>query len=82
MGMNPHLWMMCNDLEEGKRLPSLVALKAVEPSDTLMEVVLVDSQEDSRLRALEAKAQEIYHNAENTFVLVEKIGKLVAVYMG
>ncbi|KAF3447261.1 hypothetical protein FNV43_RR12441 [Rhamnella rubrinervis] len=82
LGMNPYVWVMCNDLEEGRRLPSLMSLKAIEPSETSMEVVLVDRHGDSRLKELEDKAQELYCASENTLVLVEKLGKLVAIYMG
>ncbi|XP_059631240.1 serine/threonine-protein kinase CTR1 isoform X2 [Cornus florida] len=82
LGMNPYLWAMCNDMEEGRRLPSLMALKAIEPHNTSMEVVLVNRHEDSRLKELEDKAQELYFASENTLVLVEKLGKLVAIYMG
>ncbi|XP_028802177.1 serine/threonine-protein kinase CTR1 isoform X2 [Neltuma alba] len=82
LGINPYLWAMCNNEDEGRRLPSLLALKAVEPSETSMEVVLVDIHEDSRLKQLQDKAQELYCASENTLVLVEKLGKLVAVYMG
>lgn len=80
--MNPYLWVMCNNLEEGSRLPSLMALKGIEPSDTPMEVVLIDRRGDSKLRELEDKAQEIFFAAENTLVLAEKLGQLVAVHMG
>ena len=59
-----------------------MALKAVEPSDSSMEVVLVDKYGDTRLKELEDKAQELYFASENTLVLVEKLGKLVAIYMG
>ncbi|KAK1367013.1 Serine/threonine-protein kinase CTR1 [Heracleum sosnowskyi] len=82
LGMNPYVWVLCNQLEESKRIPSLVELKSIEPDDTSMEVVLVDRYGDSRLRELEEKAQELYFASENTSVLVEKLGKLVAVYMG
>ncbi|XP_054788717.1 serine/threonine-protein kinase CTR1-like isoform X2 [Prosopis cineraria] len=82
LGINPYLWVMCNDEEEGRRLPPLLALKAVEPSETSMEVVLVDIHEDSRLKQLQDKAQELYCASENSLVLVEKLGKLVAAYMG
>ncbi|KHN08281.1 Serine/threonine-protein kinase CTR1-like protein [Glycine soja] len=82
LGMNPYLWVMCNDVEEGRRIPTLMALKAVEPSDTCMEVVLVDRREDSRLKLLQDKAQELYCASENTLLLVEQLGKLVAIYMG
>ncbi|EEF48642.1 map3k delta-1 protein kinase, putative [Ricinus communis] len=82
LGMNPYLWLMCNDEEEGRRLPPLMSLKEIEPSDTSMEVVLVDGLGDSRLKELEDKAHELYCASENTLVLVEKLGKLVAVCMG
>lgn len=73
---------MCNDLDEGRQLPSLMALKAIDPVDTSMEVILVDRRGDSRLRELEDKAQELFFAAENDFMLAEELGKLVAVHMG
>ncbi|XP_038703808.1 serine/threonine-protein kinase CTR1-like isoform X2 [Tripterygium wilfordii] len=82
LGMNPYLWVMCNSEEDGRRLPSLMALKEIEPGETSMEVVLVDGQGDSRLKELEDMARELYCASESTLVLVEKLGKLVAVYMG
>ncbi|KVH61633.1 Armadillo repeat-containing protein 3 and Serine/threonine-protein kinase CTR1 [Cynara cardunculus var. scolymus] len=82
LGMDPYMWMMCNDSEEGKHLPSLLSLKAVNPSSTSMEVVLVDRYGDSRLRDLEDRAQELYFSAENHLMLAEKLGKLVASTMG
>ena len=82
LGINPYLWVMCNDVDEGKRLPPLMSLKAIDPCETSMEVVLVDRHGDSRLKELEDKAQELYCDSENMLVLVEKLGKLVAIYMG
>lgn len=73
---------MCNEDEEGSRLPSLMSLKEIEPSETSMEVIIVDRRGDARLKALEDKAQELYCASENMLVLVEKLGKLVAIYMG
>ncbi|XP_076890342.1 serine/threonine-protein kinase CTR1-like [Bidens hawaiensis] len=82
LGMDPFMWMMCNGSEEGKRLPSLLALKAVNSGSTSMEVVLVDRYRDSRLRDLEDRAQELYFSAENNRMLAEQLGKLVASTMG
>lgn len=82
LGMDPYLWLMCNDSEEGKKLPSLLLLKETEPSDTSMEVVLIDRREDARLKEMEDKAHELYCASENMLVLVEQLGRLVAVYMG
>ncbi|KAK6257111.1 hypothetical protein QUC31_000570 [Theobroma cacao] len=82
LGMNPYLWVMCNEFEEGRRLPPLMSLREIEPNATSMEVVLVDRRGDTRLKELEDKAQELYCASENTLVLVEKLGQLVAIYMG
>ncbi|KAI3806683.1 hypothetical protein L1987_22597 [Smallanthus sonchifolius] len=82
LGMDPYMWMMCNDSEEGKRLPSLLALKSVNSGSTSMEVVLIDRYRDSRLCDLEDRAQELYFSAENNQMLAEKLGKLVASTMG
>ncbi|KAK9994274.1 hypothetical protein SO802_023977 [Lithocarpus litseifolius] len=82
LGMNPYVWLMCNDVEEGRQLPPLMSLKEVDPNETSMEVVLVDRRGDSRLKELEDKAQELYCASEDTFMLVKKLGKLVAIYMG
>lgn len=82
LGMNPYVWLMCNDVEEGRRLPTLMSLMEVDYSEASMEVVLVDRRGDSRLKELEDKAQELYCASEDTFMLVEKLGKLVAIYMG
>ncbi|MED6148626.1 hypothetical protein PIB30_054797 [Stylosanthes scabra] len=82
LGMNPYLWVMCNENEEGKKLPTLMSLKAVEPSETSMEVVIIDRNEDSQLKQLMEKAQELYCQSKNSLLLVEQLGKLVAVCMG
>ncbi|KAI5435486.1 serine/threonine-protein kinase CTR1 [Lathyrus oleraceus] len=83
LGMNPYLWLMCNDMEEeGNCLPTLMALRAVEPNESSLEVILIDRREDSRLKVLQDKAQELYSASENTLMLVEKLGKLVAIFMG
>ncbi|XP_058069386.1 serine/threonine-protein kinase CTR1-like isoform X2 [Magnolia sinica] len=82
LGMSPYLWVMCNELEEGRQLPSLAALRAVDPSDSQMEVVLFDKREDICLKELEDKALELYYGLGNTLKLVEKLGQLVSNFMG
>ncbi|KAI7750181.1 hypothetical protein M8C21_011008, partial [Ambrosia artemisiifolia] len=82
LGMDPYMWMMCNDSVEGKRLPSLLELKAVEAATSSMEVILVNRYKDSRLRDLEDIAQELYFSAETALMLAEKLAKLVAASMG
>lgn len=80
--MNPHLWVMCNESDEGRRLPSLEQLKAVDPIDSLMEVVLVDKYRDARLRDLEDEALDLYYGLGYTLELVQQLGRLVSRRMG
>lgn len=82
LGMNPYMWVMCNEVEEATRMPSLIALSSVEPNDSSLEVILVDRRGDSHLRELEDKAQEIYFSAESNLTLAEELGKLVALSLG
>lgn len=82
MGMDPYLWAMCNEPEVGKRLPSLTALQVVDPSESSMEVVLVDKYADLSLKQLENRALELYHASETKLELVEKLAGLVSGFMG
>uniref|UniRef100_A0A803LK60 non-specific serine/threonine protein kinase n=1 Tax=Chenopodium quinoa TaxID=63459 RepID=A0A803LK60_CHEQI len=82
LGMNPQVWVMCNDVEDAKGVPSLASLKAISPHDTSMEVVMVDKHGDSRLRELQDRAQELSSTSQNALVLVEQLGKLVSIHMG
>ncbi|KAL5988448.1 hypothetical protein ACLOJK_036212 [Asimina triloba] len=82
LGMNPYMWAMCNEFEEGRRLPSLAALRAVDPRDSPIEVVLFDKREDMHLRWLEDKALELQYCLGYTLELVDKLGKLVSNFMG
>ncbi|KAK9070216.1 hypothetical protein SSX86_010616 [Deinandra increscens subsp. villosa] len=82
LGIDPYMWMMCNDSVDGKRLPSLSELKAVEVTTSSMEVVVVNRYNDSRLRDLEDIANELYFSAETALMLAEKLAKLVAASMG
>ena len=82
MGMDPFLWAMCNESEEGRQLPTLVALRAVDPRESSMEVVLVDKAGDPGLKVLEDKASEYYRASGISLELVKNLAKLVSDYMG
>lgn len=82
MGMDPFLWTMCNEIEDGRKLPSLNALKEVNPRDSSMEVVLIDKSTDSGLKMLEDKALEYYYTSGCTLELANSLAKLVANFMG
>ncbi|MCO5574518.1 hypothetical protein L7F22_028303 [Adiantum nelumboides] len=81
-GMNPHIWALCNETKEGGRLPSLDALRKVDPSDSSMEVVLFDRRGDPHLRDLEIKARTLSSKGVSVIDLAESVGKLVCSLMG
>ncbi|XP_074576572.1 serine/threonine-protein kinase CTR1 [Curcuma longa] len=82
LGMDPHLWAMCNEPEVGRRLPTLMALNTVDPNDSSMEVILVHKYADHNLSQLEDRALEYYCALGFTLELVEKLAKLVSDFMG
>ncbi|XP_039820274.1 serine/threonine-protein kinase CTR1-like isoform X2 [Panicum virgatum] len=82
MGIDPHLWAMCNAAEEGRRLPSLAALRAVDATESSLEVVLVDKAADSVLLDLERRALDLVRALGVTLDLVRRLAVLVSDHMG
>uniref|UniRef100_A0A0A9CYM2 non-specific serine/threonine protein kinase n=1 Tax=Arundo donax TaxID=35708 RepID=A0A0A9CYM2_ARUDO len=82
MGIDPHLWAMCNAAEEGRRLPSLAALRAVDASESSLEVVLVDKGADSVLLDLERRALDLVRALGASLDLVRRLAVLVSDHMG
>ncbi|RCV35342.1 hypothetical protein SETIT_7G232900v2 [Setaria italica] len=82
MGIDPHLWAMCNAAEEGRRLPSLAALRAVDATESSPEVVLVDKGADSVLLDLERRALDLVRALGVTLDLVRRLAVLVSDHMG
>ena len=81
--MNPYVWALCSNREEdGGRLPRLDLLKAVNPKDTQMEVIMIDTHMDARLCELKNQARSFALTATNSQVLASQIGKLVCESMG
>nr|CAB3488221.1 unnamed protein product [Digitaria exilis] len=82
MGIDPHLWAMCNAAEEGRRLPSLASLRAVDATESSLEVVLVDKDADSVLLDLERRALDLVRALGVTLELVRRLAVLVSDHMG
>uniref|UniRef100_A0A453CS07 non-specific serine/threonine protein kinase n=5 Tax=Aegilops tauschii subsp. strangulata TaxID=200361 RepID=A0A453CS07_AEGTS len=84
LGIDPHLWAMCNaDEGEGRRLPTLAALREVDASDqSSLEVVLVDKCGDSVLVDLERRALDLHRALGATLDLVRRLALLVSDHMG
>ncbi|OAY80527.1 Serine/threonine-protein kinase CTR1, partial [Ananas comosus] len=82
LGIDPYLWAMCNGSEEGRRLPTLTALREANPSESSLEVVLIDKNQDYALIKLERRAQELCHALGFTLDLVKELARLVSDCMG
>lgn len=82
-GMNPYVWAICTDsVEGGRRMPTLDSLRAVDPSDTSMEVIVIDKHGDPHLCDMENQAFNIAIKAADLRELAELLGKLVSENMG
>uniref|UniRef100_A0A0D3G074 non-specific serine/threonine protein kinase n=1 Tax=Oryza barthii TaxID=65489 RepID=A0A0D3G074_9ORYZ len=84
LGVDPHVWAMCNAAaEDGRRLPTLVALRAVDSGESsVLEVVLVDKCGDPALADLERRALDLYRAAGVSLDLVRRLAVLVSDHMG
>ncbi|KQJ84510.1 serine/threonine-protein kinase CTR1 isoform X2 [Brachypodium distachyon] len=83
IGVDPHLWAACN-AEDGRRLPTLAALRGVDASDqSSLEVVLVDRcGGDPALVDLERRALQLHRALGATLDLVRRLAVLVSDHMG
>eukprot|EP00250_Pteridium_aquilinum_P017600 c23699_g4_i1 orf=405-3302(+) len=82
-GMNPYIWKLCSHTDEaGGRLPTLDLLRAVNPADSLMEVIMIDKHGDAHLCDLENQAFNFALTAADSRELAELLGKLVSESMG
>lgn len=59
-----------------------MAISAVDPNVSSMEVVLIDKYADSRLKQFESKVLELYYARGLTLELVQKLAGLVSDFMG
>ncbi|GJZ45882.1 serine/threonine-protein kinase CTR1 isoform X1 [Tanacetum coccineum] len=82
-GMDPYIWMMCCDLQESGRIPSLELLKAIDTgSESSIEVILIDRRSDPSLRELQNRIHSISCNSITTLEVVDQLAKLVCNRMG
>lgn len=77
------MWIVCSDLQESGRIPSLESLKAADPS-TLpsVEVTLIDRRTDPSLKELQNRIHNMSPNCITTKEVVDQLAKLVCNHMG
>ncbi|CAL9107908.1 unnamed protein product, partial [Musa textilis] len=81
-GMDPFVWTLCADVGEENRIPSIESLKTVHPSDSSIEVALIDRQYDPDLRQLQSLVAGISCTCNTPKDMVEQLAKLVCTCMG
>lgn len=81
-GMDPFVWTLCTDVQEESRIPSLESLRNVHPSESSIEVALIDRNNDSDLRQLQNLVAGLSCNCTTTNDMVKQLAKLVCSRMG
>ncbi|VFQ75062.1 unnamed protein product [Cuscuta campestris] len=82
-GMDPYVWIVCSELQESGRIPSIASLKAADPSILhCVEVILIDKHSDSNLKDLHNRVHSMSNSCITTEEVVDEIAKLVCNHMG
>ncbi|CAD6342472.1 unnamed protein product [Miscanthus lutarioriparius] len=81
-GMDPFIWTLCNDVHDGGRVPSIESLKAVNPTDSAIEVVIVDKVADYDLRQLISMAIDVSRNRADSKEIATRLAAVVSTKMG
>jgi serine/threonine-protein kinase CTR1 len=81
-GMNPFIWTLCNDVHDGGRVPSIESLKAVNPTESSIEAVIVDKVADYELRQLISMAIDVSRNRADSKEIATRLAGVVSAKMG
>lgn len=81
-GIDPFVWTLCNDVQDGNRIPSIESLKAIRPGDTSIEVVVIDKMGDFDLRLLQTMAVDISSTRPLSKDVVDLLASLVRTRLG
>ncbi|CAL4969053.1 unnamed protein product [Urochloa decumbens] len=81
-GMDPFIWTLCNDVHDGGRVPSIESLKAVNPTESAIEAVIVDKVADYELRQLISMAIDVSRNRADSKEIATLLAGAVSAKMG
>ncbi|KAE8719046.1 Serine/threonine-protein kinase CTR1 [Hibiscus syriacus] len=82
-GLNSYVWIVCTELHEHGRIPSIESLRSVDPNvDLPLEVILVDRRSDPGLKELQNRVHNISCRCITTKEVVDQLAKLVCTRMG
>ncbi|WVZ75199.1 hypothetical protein U9M48_023280 [Paspalum notatum var. saurae] len=80
--MDPFIWTLCNDVHDGGRVPPIESLKAVNPTESAIEVVIVDKVADYDLRKLISMAIDVSRNRAESKEIATRLAGVVSAKMG
>ncbi|KAM3341317.1 serine/threonine-protein kinase CTR1 isoform X1 [Capsicum galapagoense] len=82
-GMDPYVWIVCSDLQENARIPSIESLRAVDPSVVpSVEVILIDRCTDPSLKELQNRIHNLSPSCITPKEVVDQLANLVCNHMG
>ncbi|KAK1300552.1 Serine/threonine-protein kinase CTR1 [Acorus calamus] len=81
-GMDPYVWTICSSVQEDNWIPSIESLKAIQPIDSSVEVVLINKQDDPELRDLQDRVVGLSRSCNTTEDAVDQLAKLICTRMG
>ncbi|KAK3154238.1 hypothetical protein QOZ80_2BG0188030 [Eleusine coracana subsp. coracana] len=81
-GMDPFIWTLCNDVHDGGRVPSIESLKAVDPAESAIEVVIVDKVADYDLRQLIGMVIDVSRTRADFKEIATRLAGIVSAKMG
>ncbi|NP_001234454.1 CTR1-like protein kinase [Solanum lycopersicum] len=82
-GMDPYVWIVCSDLQENARVPSIESMRAVDPSVVpSVEVILIDRRTDPSLKELQNRIHSLSPTCGTTKEVVDQLAQLVCSHMG
>ncbi|KAL6634241.1 hypothetical protein ACP70R_026912 [Stipagrostis hirtigluma subsp. patula] len=80
-GMDPFVWTLCSDVHDG-RVPSIESLRAVNHTESSIEVVIVDKVADYDLRQLISTAIDVSRSRADSKEIATRLAGIVSTKMG
>ncbi|KAL6899846.1 hypothetical protein ACP4OV_006504 [Aristida adscensionis] len=80
-GMHPFIWTLCSNVHDG-RVPSIESLRAVNHTESSIEVVIVDKVADYDLRQLISTTIDVSRNRADSKEIANRLAGIVSAKMG
>ncbi|CAM0945373.1 unnamed protein product [Alopecurus aequalis] len=81
-GMDPFIWTLCTDVQDGGRIPSIDSLKALNPTESSIEVIIIDKVADYDLRQQISTAIDVSRSCVDPKEITTRLAGIVSAKMG